>query len=330
MFDRVAHCIQTSVSDSCDLEIVVIVMDGCLCNNAVLLFEVALIHSKYRFCIDVVIFKYTINQIRRKLFMRFVGYVFDKISDFFPHFFRKADAETLLQDIVYTAFSGLAVDTDNVGIVSSSHILRIDRKIGNAPCIQIMLFSPGHSLCNRILMGTGECGEHKLPCIRLSGRYFHSCHPLVYFTDVTHICEVKFRIHPLGEHIHGKCDNIHISGTLSVAEKGTFNAIRPCKNAKLCIADAGTAVIVRMQGKNHILSVAQMFIKIFYLACKYMRHCVFHSSRQIDDRLIIFCRLPYIKNCITHFKSVIDFCSLETFWAVLKCKVAGCFIGQLL
>ena len=63
MLDRIADCIQTSVSDSCNLEIIIIVMNRCIRNNAVFLFEVALIDSKYRFCIDIVVFEYPIDQI---------------------------------------------------------------------------------------------------------------------------------------------------------------------------------------------------------------------------------------------------------------------------
>ena len=78
MFDRVADCVQTAVSDTGDRKTAAVVMDGRFCDNAVFLFEVALIDSKYRFCIDIVVFEYPIDQIRCKLFVGFVGYIFDK------------------------------------------------------------------------------------------------------------------------------------------------------------------------------------------------------------------------------------------------------------
>ena len=105
MLDRIADCIQTSVSDSCNLEIIIIVMNCCIRNNAVLLFEVALIDSKYRFCIDIVVFEYPIDQIRCKLFVGFVGYIFDEIAHFLTHLLRQTDTETLFQDIIYAALS---------------------------------------------------------------------------------------------------------------------------------------------------------------------------------------------------------------------------------
>ena len=127
-------------------------MDRCFGNNAVLLFEVAFVYREYRLRIDIVVFEYAVDQIRCKLFVSLVGYIFDKISYLFAHLLRQTDTEALFQDIVYTAFSGLAVDSDYVRIISSANILRIDRKIRNAPFIQVMLFSPCHSFCDRILM----------------------------------------------------------------------------------------------------------------------------------------------------------------------------------
>ena len=105
MFDRIADGIETSVSDSGDLEIVIIVMDRCFSNDTVLLFEMAFVHCKYRFCIDIIVLENAVYQIRSKLFVSLVGYVFDKISHFFAHLLRQADSEALLQDIIYAAFS---------------------------------------------------------------------------------------------------------------------------------------------------------------------------------------------------------------------------------
>src|SRR5699024_7525075 len=93
-----------------------------------------------------------VYKIRSELFVRFVGNVFDKISDLFLHLLREADSEALLQDIVHAALSGLAVDSDDVGVISSSNILRIDRKVRNGPLIAVMFFSPCHDFCDLILM----------------------------------------------------------------------------------------------------------------------------------------------------------------------------------
>ena len=105
MLDRVAHCVQTSVSNSRDLAVIAVVVNRRIRDNAVLLLEVAFVYGKYRFCIDVIVFENMVYPVRCKFFVRLVGHIFYKISHFLFHLFRKADAETLLQNIVDTALS---------------------------------------------------------------------------------------------------------------------------------------------------------------------------------------------------------------------------------
>ena len=57
----------------------------------------------------------------------------------------------------------------------------------------------------------------------------HSGTFFIYFTDMRHIREVKFWIYTLGIHIHAKCNNIYISGTLTVSEQSTLDSVCTCK-----------------------------------------------------------------------------------------------------
>ena len=54
-----------------------------------------------------------------------------QITEFFTHLLWKRNTEVLLQDIVHTTLTGLAVNSDNIGLISSSHIHRINRQIRN-------------------------------------------------------------------------------------------------------------------------------------------------------------------------------------------------------
>ena len=119
----------------------------------------------------------------------------DQISDLLPHFIGKRDAEILLQDIVNTSLAGLAVDPDYVRIIGSAHIYRIHRQIGNCPFVQFLFFTPCHTLCNRILMGTGESGKHQITGIGLALIHMHACKFFVIGTDFRHIGEIQLWIH---------------------------------------------------------------------------------------------------------------------------------------
>lgn len=105
MLDRIAYCIQASVSNTCDLVVIVILMDRCLCYDTIFLLKVAFVHTEDWFCTDIMILKNTIYNIRCQFLMSLVRNIFYHVSDFFSHLLRQADTEALLQNIVYATFS---------------------------------------------------------------------------------------------------------------------------------------------------------------------------------------------------------------------------------
>ena len=162
LLDRITYCIQTSVTGSCHNSCVAAMLDRCVCNNTVSLFEMALINSKYALCIDIVIVKDLIYPFRCQLFVCSVRYTLYKVSYFLTHLLWKVDTIALFQDVVHAALTRLAVDTDNIRIILSSHILRIDRQIRNSPFLALTCISPCHTFGDRILMRTGECSKYQI------------------------------------------------------------------------------------------------------------------------------------------------------------------------
>ena len=276
----------------------------------------------------IVIFENPIYPIRCQLLVCFVGYIFDKITHFFPHLLRKVDSKALLQDIVDTALAGLTVDTDHIRIVLSSDIFWIDRKIRNGPMRAVLFFSPIHSLGNCILVRTGKCSEYKFSCIWLSLADLHSCQSFIFFCNLCHVGKFQSRIYSMREHIHCNGDDVYIPGTFSISKQCTFNPVSSCKNSKLCIADTTSPVIVRMQTKNHIFTIVQVLTHIFHLTGKHMRHGIFHRRRQIDDDFLFFCRLPHIQHRIAHIQRIVHFRSREAFRTILEGEIAVCLRCQ--
>ena len=192
--------------------------NGCICYNTIFLFEVAFIDREDSFVIYIMIFKNVVYPVRSQLLVCFIGYIFYHVADFFTHFFRNADAKVLLQNVAYTAFSWLAVDTDNIFIVSSSDVLRIDWQIRYGPVISFFRFTPCHTFCDGILMGAGECGKYQISCIWLSFIDMHSGQAFVDFTDLWNVSEIQSRIYTLREHIECQCHDIHVTGTFSISK----------------------------------------------------------------------------------------------------------------
>ena len=194
----VADCIQTTVSGSlCDNGFSTECRSYPCYNAAVFLLEMNLIDAVRLNHVLESRFEQTEDFIRMKLFVLVIGYCFRCIAHSLTHFRRKVQAEFCLQNISYAAFSGLAVDTDNICIIVSSHICRIDRQIRHCPVFQIAVFSPMHTFCNGILMRTGERCKYKSSAVRTSFVDLHSCTFLINLANMRHIREIDLRINTL-------------------------------------------------------------------------------------------------------------------------------------
>ena len=130
-------------------------------------------------------------------------------------------------------------------------------------------------------------------------------------------------------HVHCHRDDIHIAGSLSVAEQGSFDSVCTCQHTQLRIGDTASSVVVGMHAEHHIFPVFQVLVEIFHLGSEDMRHCNLDRSGNIDNRFILFYGLPHIQHRIAHIQRIVHFCSREALRAVFKGKVTVCFICQL-
>ena len=87
-----------------------------------------------------------------QLFVGMIGNTFDHVADRFSHLRRQVQAVIVLQDVSDAALAGLAVDTNHIAVVAASHVLGIDRQIGNGPVFALLFLPELHALGNRILM----------------------------------------------------------------------------------------------------------------------------------------------------------------------------------
>mgnify|MGYP006990222182 CR=1 FL=1 len=66
------------------------------------------------------------------------------------------------------------------------------------------------------------------------------------------------------DQVSHKRHNVHISGTLPVAEQRPHHTVSPGQHAALRIADSGTAVIVRMHAEHNGSAAVQMLVDILF------------------------------------------------------------------
>ena len=127
-----------------------------------------------------------------------------------------------------SSFSGLAVDSDDIAVVSSAHIVRIDWQIRNCPSARICFFSPFHTLGNGILMRAGECSKDQFAAVRLTRIHVHASIFFVLFYDFRHIGKVQTRVDTVSKHVHRNGDDVHVAGTLAVAEESALDSVAAC------------------------------------------------------------------------------------------------------
>ena len=194
LFDNVADSIQTAISVGAYQAVLPTMNNRSFCHNTIHLFEVAFFDLEVRLAFYILIFKDFIYPLWRQLFVLFIGNMFYQIADFLTHFLWQRNAKVLFQNVVYATFTGLAVDTDNVRIVSSAHIHWVNRKIRDRPLVELFLFTPCHTFGNGILMGTGESGKYQITGIWLTFVNVHSGKIFIFLTDCRQVGEVKLRI----------------------------------------------------------------------------------------------------------------------------------------
>ena len=114
----------------------------------------------------------------------------------------------------------------------------------------------------------------------------------IEFYDLIDMFDLQFRIDPLREHIISNIHDIHVTGTLSVAEQCAFHTFRPCQHSQFGACHAGAPVIVGMHAENNTLSVFKMCIHPFDPVRKDIRRRHFHSGGQVYDHRVFPGRSP--------------------------------------
>ena len=132
--------------------------------------------------------------------------------------------------------------------------------------------------------------------------------------------QIQLRIDTLGEHVVGHCQNIDISGSLAVAEKCAFHALRACKKGQLCSCHAASPVVVRMDAEDNAVSVLEHPLDLVSVDVG-RRHL--HGGREIEDHGIFRCRLPYVLHSRADLEGKIQLSAGKALGRILKIDLSG-------
>ena len=170
-------------------------------------------------------------------------------------------------------------------------------------------------------MRAGECGKHQLAGIRLAGRHLHLGAALIHFLDCIDVVEIQLRIYPLGPHIQRQGHNIHIAGTLAVAEQGALYTIGTGHQRQLRSSHALAPVIVGVQGDNGRVPVGQVTAKILDLVCITVGRGAFHSGGQVQDNGVLLGNMQLLHHPTADLYRIVHLRTGKGLWRILKANV---------
>ena len=111
----------------------------------------------------------------------------------------------------------------------------------------------------------------------------------------------------MAHHVHGERDNIDVAGALAVAEERALDPVSARQNSQLGCGNSGPAVVVRMQGEDHILALGEIAVHPFDAIRVDIWGSDFDRRRQVDDGLVFRRRLPDIHHRLADLHGIGQF-----------------------
>ena len=332
LLDGRGHGVQTTVAGGCAGGRAAAAGDRHLGGDAAVLVldEVRLGHIQRRGVVEIALFKNGEDLLHAQLTMLMIADFLDAVAEILPHFGRRVVAVVLLQQEADAALAALGVDADNIGIVGTADVMRVDGNIRAGPFMEMLFLAPGHALGNGVLMAAAERRKDKGAGVGGALIHMHPGNALIHLADGRHIAEIKVRVYAVAVHIHGQRDGVHIAGALAVAEKAALDALGTGQHGQLSIRHAAAAVIVRMGGQNDTVAVFQVLGAPLNLVGVDVRHAHLDRDGQVDDHRAVGRGLHDVENGVADLNRVVRLGAGKAFGAVLKQEVTLVLLAQLL
>ena len=162
-----------------------------------------------------------------------------------------------------------------------------------------------HALLDGVLVGAREGREDEVAAVRVTVVHAHAGHAFVDFADGAEVTEVEVRVDAVREHVQRDGDDIEVTRALAVAEERAFDAVRASHQAELGGGDAGAAVVVRVQGDDGHLAIAEVAAEPFNLVGVRVRRASFDGQGKVQDDLTLRGSAPGLGDRFADFEGVI-------------------------
>ena len=142
-----------------------------------------------------------------------------------------------------------------------------------------------------------------------------------------HVREIELGIDTSHEHIDSKRNNVDITASLAVSEKGCSSTpVRTGHDAELGGCDRSAPVIMSMKRYDDRIPPSGICAEILDLIRIDICCLIFYGLRKIDYRLFLRRRLQYIHYRIADLDREFWLGRRETFWRILKYEFSSAVI----
>ena len=209
---------------------------------------------------------------------------------------RHDDAVFRFQQVRDTALPGLAVDAYHRVIIAAD-ILGVDRKVRHIPGGIRLLY--GKTFLDRILVRTGKRREYQVTHIGMARMYGQLVAVLDRARNGIDVGKIQAGVYPLRIEIQGQSHNIHIAGTLAIAEQTPLDTVGTRHQAQLGRRHGSAAVVVRVQAKHDAIAPREMAVHPFDLVGIDIGRGEFNSRRQIKNNSCypVSLPMPRLRHC---------------------------------
>ncbi len=233
------------------------------------------------------------------------------------HALGKLQALVLFQHPGEAALAGLRVDADH-RLVIAAEVSRVDRQVGNAPVLVVLLLVRLEPLLDRVLVAAGKRGEDQFAAIGMAlvhGDLVAVFDRLDHLVDVR---EVEARVHALRVHVQRNGHEAAIARPLAIPEQAAFDPVRARHDAQLRRRDAGAAVVMGVERDHRAVPVGQVAAEILDLVGVDVGRRAFDRGGQVQDDRPIGRRLQDVHHRLAAFEAEVQFGGAEGFRAVFE------------
>ena len=120
--------------------------------------------------------------------------------------------------------------------------------------------------------------------------------------DLVDVREVDARINSLAEKIQAQGQQVNVTGTLTLSQEATFDAVCAGEECKFSTGDTGSTIIVRVNRQRNVLASGKVTRHVLDLVGEDIGGRAFNGRGQVEDDLAAFLWLPDVHNGFAHFQ----------------------------